>query len=229
MKLRKNKMVLVGSAVLWLIPALLIVKAFTLDKGMTPPAEWLNTVVMLNTLMLPCVSGFVVTSLVQKEYQDGTLRNVLTAPVSKTDFPLAKLAVWFFWYLITLVVSLSISLCGYLMLHGGEVSYAAGLLARNGILSFLAGIPVLAVAFRQRKIFYPAVLTALFMAMIQMAGSQVSAEYILPGSICPWTAVAISGMVPVFSGYFGICLASIIVCGILGTFLAVQCFRRQEQ
>ena len=53
------------------------------------------SVLMLNILALLIVNGFVITSSMQKEYQDRTIWNILTALVSRDRFLAAKLVVWF--------------------------------------------------------------------------------------------------------------------------------------
>ena len=61
------------------IPALVIIKKICIDKDSIGMQEWYLTIFLLQTIALPVVNGFVLTSLIQREYQDCTLRNTLCA------------------------------------------------------------------------------------------------------------------------------------------------------
>ena len=66
----------------------------------------------------------------QREYQDRTIRNILTAPVSREKFMAAKLVVWFLWYLISICLSEVIVTAGIVLschaCHIGKRSIAGG-------------------------------------------------------------------------------------------------------
>ena len=63
----------------------LILKCLFIDRQRGEYFEWFQISFVVNMLALPIVSGFVITVIIQKEYQDNTLRNVLLAPTSRTD------------------------------------------------------------------------------------------------------------------------------------------------
>ena len=94
----------VGTLIIVTIPLFMIWNRLVIDPQ-REYMEWLMSVLMLNTLILPIVNGFVITSSMQREYQDRTIRNILTAPVSREKFMAAKLVVWFLWYLISICLS----------------------------------------------------------------------------------------------------------------------------
>ena len=93
LKIKKNKMTFLGMAIVILLPVLLIAKGLFLDGDSREYMDWFMTVSMVTMLVFPIVSGFVITTIVQKEYQDKTLRNILTAPASRVNFVIAKLFV----------------------------------------------------------------------------------------------------------------------------------------
>lgn len=103
-KFRRNKLAWLGTLIIITIPLFMIWNRLVIDQQ-RKYMEWLMSVLMLNTLVLPIVNGFVITSNMQREYQDRTIRNILTAPVSREKFMAAKLAVWFLWYLISICLS----------------------------------------------------------------------------------------------------------------------------
>lgn len=85
MKQRKNRMLRIGTFAVAVLPFLLLMKSLFLDKW-RDYMDWIMMVMMLNTLVLPIASGFVLTVIVQKEYQDMTIRNILVAPARRGPF-----------------------------------------------------------------------------------------------------------------------------------------------
>lgn len=233
-KLKKNKMAWAGTWIVVLMPLLLILKSIFLDRQRGVYSDWFMTVSMIHMLVFPVVSGFVVTTMVQKEYQDKTLRNILTAPTSRESFVIAKLSVWFLWYLLTLCLTKAVVAAGYFFLFPEEFSavtlrYTLYLFTQGSIFSFVQMIPVLWIAFRQQGLFYPSMLVTLGVTALQAAGRQVSEDLLLPACICPQTAVSVSGMVEFGSFYFRICTVSVFLCGFLGFIGALLSFKRQDQ
>lgn len=232
-KFRRNKMAWMGTLIIVTIPLFMIWNRLVIDPQ-REYMEWLMSVLMLNTLILPIVNGFVITSNMQREYQDRTIRNVLTAPVSREKFLTAKLVVWFLWYLISFCLSEVIVIAGCYILFPvefttGNMRYALSLLTQNNFFSFIVGIPILLICAKQQALFYPSMLATLGSAVLQAAGLQVSEELILPASVCPWTAVSISGLVEVDTFYYWICLVSIFLCGLVGFMGTIISFGNQDQ
>lgn len=232
-KFRRNKMAWMGTLFIVTIPLCMIWNRLVIDPQ-REYMEWLMSVLMLNTLVLPIVNGFVITSGMQREYQDRTIRNVLTAPVSRERFLTAKLVVWFMWYLISICLSEVIVTAGCYALFPdefttGNMRYALFLFTQNTFFSFIAGIPIFGICVKQQALFYPAMLATLGTAVLQAAGLQVSEELILPACVCPWTAVSISGIVESGTYYYWICLVSIFLCGVAGYIGVIISFRNQDQ
>ena len=232
-KFRRNKMAWLGTLIIITIPLFMIWNRLVIDQQ-RKYMEWLMSVLMLNTLVLPIVNGFVITSNMQREYQDRTIRNILTAPISREKFMAAKLVVWFLWYLISICLSEMIVTAGCYTLFPvefttGNMRYALFLLIQNNFFSFIAGIPILWICVKQQALFYPSMLATLGSAVLQAAGLQVSEELILPACVCPWTAVSISGLVEVDTFYYWICLVSIFLCGLVGFMGTIISFGNQDQ
>lgn len=134
-KFRRNRMAWLGTLIIITIPLFMIWNRLVIDTQ-REYMEWLMSVLMLNTLILPIVNGFVITSSMQREYQDRTIRNVLTAPVSREKFLTAKLIVWFLWYLISFCLSEAIAIAGCYALYPvefttGNMRYALSLFTQN--------------------------------------------------------------------------------------------------
>lgn len=233
MKLQKNKISWIGTMIVALVPFLLILKSLYLDPQRGGYMDWFMTVSMLNTLTFPVISGFVITAIVQREYQEKTLRNILSAPTSKENFAIAKLTVWFLWYLTTLFVAELIVITGFFILFpdeftSGNLHYTIYLYSQTSIYSFVSLLPVFWITICQKSLFYPSMLVTLGFTALQMAGLQVAEELVLPASICPWTAVSVSGMAGLGTPYWKICTVSIFVCGIVGLIGAFLSLKKQE-
>ncbi|POP34948.1 ABC transporter permease [Lactonifactor longoviformis] len=233
LKLRKNKMALIGFASTVSVPILLVLKSVLIDKSKIDYQEWLQTVSMLVNIILPIMSGFFITQSMQKEYGEKTIINIITAPVNRKNFVLSKIAVWLCWYLAVMILTEGITIVGSLYLFRSQVTitsvyFTVRLLTQIGILSFIAFLPVIWLAVRQRTLFYPTMLCTLLFVLLQSVGSQVSEELLPAASFVPWLAIQISAMLPSDSQYLYICITSILCSGLLGSVLAVREFKRQD-
>ncbi|BFL47786.1 ABC transporter permease [Lactonifactor longoviformis] len=233
LKLRKNKMALIGFASTVSVPILLALKSVLIDKSKIDYQEWLQTVSMLVNIILPIMSGFFITQSMQKEYGEKTIINIITAPVNRKNFVLSKIAVWLCWYLAVMILTEGITIVGSLYLFRSQVTitsvyFTVRLLTQIGILSFIAFLPVIWLAVRQRTLFYPTMLCTLLFVLLQSVGSQVSEELLPAASFVPWLAIQISAMLPSDSQYLYICITSILCAGLLGSVLAVREFKRQD-
>lgn len=234
LKLKKDTMFFTGTIISMVIPVFIVIK----DKYLaSPPAaimDWIMTCGLISFLILSALSGFIITNLVHKEYQAGTMANILSSSVSRAAFIFAKLAVWFLWYAIMLAYIEMITILGSSLLYpsqfnGGCVKMIIVMFTKLGLLSFLSLLPLLWVTILQRKLFYPCVLAAIGFTGIFIGGFNISMDMVLPASIVPWTAVPLAAVYQVKSPYIEIGMISIIVTGIAGLLLALRSFYRQDQ
>lgn len=233
LKLKKNRMALIGFIATISIPVLLVLKSVLIDKTKIDYHEWVQTVYMLVNWVLPIMSGFFITQSMQKEYGERTIINIITAPVNRKTFVFSKIAVWFCWYLAVMIVTESLTILGSLILFYPQVTttticFTIQLFTQIGLISYIAFLPIIWIAIRQRTLFYPTMLCTLVFVLLQSAGSQVSEELLPVASFVPWLAIQISAMLPVDSQYLYICLASILCSGLLGIILAIFEFRKQD-
>lgn len=226
-------MFLTGTIISILVPVFIIIK----DKFMsTPPDEmmdWVMTCCLLDFLILSALSGFIITNLVQKEYQAGTLTNILSTAVSRAFFIFAKLAVWFLWYVILLAYTEIVTVIGSRLIYPSQFNVQFAkivfvMFTKFGLLTFITLIPLLWITILQKKLFYPAVLAGIGFTGILLGGFTISMDMILPASIVPWTAVSLVAVYQVESPYLVIGLISIALTGIVGLFLALQSIYKQD-
>lgn len=234
MKAKKNKIFVVGTMTVVLVPILIILK----DLFLVPPpreyTDWMISGCMLNGAILPLMSGFIITFLIQREYQEQTIINVLTAPVPRKNFILSKLLVWFLWYVIILFAVVAIYVAGYYVIypdvfHGDGIQLFIKYFAKNGLFSFIASFPLLWVAIKQKKMFYPAILATIGFDVIQLAGINISIGTLPFASAIPWSAVSIVSMFEVQAQYKVVCMVSILMSGILGLLCSIVAFKKQDQ
>lgn len=233
LKLKKSSFALLSTGIVLSVQILLIAKDLVI--GSVPDAmDWMYTVVLMNSLALPVMSGFFVTFLMQREYQDHAMINILTAPVSRVSFIMAKFLVWIIWYFVTLCLVAIVMVIGYRLLYPTVfiwqgVQVLLLLLAKNGGFLFVAFTPILWVTVRQRTLFYPSMLVTILFTVIAMAGTQTSMDMLKLAIAVPWSAASIASLIDASSVYFWIALLVVLVCGIIGVGLAVYSFKKQDQ
>lgn len=234
LKLKKDTMFFSGTIICISVPVFVIVK----DKYLsTPPTEimdWAMTCHLIDFLFLSALSSFIITNLVQKEYQSGTLINILSSAVSRASFIFSKLSVWFLWYILLLIYMEATTIIGGSLIYPAQFNFEFAktiilLFTKFGLLAFMALVPLLWVTIRQRKLFYPAILAGIGLTGILLGGTIVSMELILPASIVPWTAVSLIAIYQVESPYIIIGTISIILIGAVGLFFALRELYKQDQ
>lgn len=104
MKLKRNRIFAVCSLLALFASAFMVFKDLVIAEH--PPENyqtWMMSVYVVVGAVLSILSGFIITFLMQREYEDRTINNVLTAPTSRLRFLMGKLAIWFLWYFGTLI------------------------------------------------------------------------------------------------------------------------------
>lgn len=234
LKLKKDAMFYTGTIISILIPVLIIIK----DKFLsTPPSEimdWVMSCCLINFLILSLLSGLIITNFVQKEYQSGTLTNILSAAVSRASFVFAKLMVWFLWYVVLLGYIEIMTVIGSNLIYPAQfstdfVKMIIIMFTKFGLLTFVTLVPLLWVTILQRKLFYPAILVTIGFTGVLIGGFNISMEMTLLASIVPWTAVSLVAICQVESPYIVIGIISIVLTGIFGLLLALRSIYKQEQ
>ena len=197
-----------------------------------PPEDfhtWLNSAVMMSSIVLSVASGFVITFFVQREYAEKTIINILSAPTHRISFVLSKLTVWFIWFLLVSVICIS------LLIIGAELAYDSTfgkeelilLISRVSVtylFSFIASTPLLLVTFVQKHLFYPSLMCALVMTAFQMFTSIMPVKY---SEIIPWSASLLYGL-GAGEQYVYEALIPVLTAGVLGTAGACMVFRKQD-
>lgn len=238
MKLKHNKILILFASIVFLIPLLITWKDFgQLESWRQNPENavpfegwYLANIQIIVLLILPALSGVLITVMQQKEYGERAIINQLTAPTPRTAFLSGKLIVWAVVHLaLTGLIFLS-CLIGCTVLYSQELT-GAGMLQmlwgflKAGSLGFLTLTPVLAVSVFQRNLFYPSILISLL--FVTLASTTNVLKGMLP-FVLPWCAVVAVSLNPLPAKLLFVSLASIIGCGVVGIAAAVICFRKQN-
>lgn len=231
MKLRRNRIFAVCSLLTLLVSAFMVFKDLVIVES---PIEnyqtWLMSVYVVVGMVLSIMSGFIITFLMQREYEDRTINNVLTAPTSRWRFLLGKLVIWFIWYLGTLIgVIVIYTIGGWLIypdtfgLTGTKMLITT--LLKYCLLGFIAAIPLLTVSVMQRKLFYPTIMVALAFTGIEMFAINMPFKL---ARIIPWSAVVVQSLMDLTSKDDLLTLGSIFLTGIVGLVAAYWLFKKQD-
>lgn len=233
-KLKKDFMFFIGTIIVVAIPIFILVKDTYFSTSPKELLNWIMSCCLIDFLILSVISGFIITNLIQREYQAGTLINILTSSVSRTAFVISKLIIWFLWYSIMLIIIIAITIFGSKIIYPTQfnpqyIKLIIELFSKFGVLIFFSFIPLLWVSFMQKKLFYPSILTAMGFTAIWVGGMNTSLEMILPACLVPWSAVSIIAMNQIGSPYIQIGLTSVILVGLIGLFLSCFSFNKQDQ
>lgn len=229
-KMRKSHIFYVCSLMV-ILPAVWLIYKDTILT--TPPDQinnWIQSVNVITSLFLSIASGFVITFLMQREYEDKTIINVLSAPTSRSVFLFSKFLVWLFWYLLLLGICMLIYIIGGKLVYSGrfeivEISILLNVVVKTRVLSFIASAPLLLVAVIQRRTFYPTIMLSLVFTGIELFALILPVKF---ASMIPWSAAMLFGYG--MTGEYTTNAIVVIICsGIIGILGGCNVFLRQNQ
>ncbi|MCC6412566.1 MAG: ABC transporter permease [Saprospiraceae bacterium] len=176
------------------------------------------------------VFGFVSSWLFGREYSDGTMKDLLALPVSRTRIALAKFGVYALWSLLLAGSNLIIGLLLGVMLglEGSPFALKASdvsLYWETAVLTILADVPIAYFALRGKGYLAPLGFLALTLVL-----SQIVAAFGF-GTYFPWSIPGI------YSGSAGTGAAAVtwvsililVVTALLGGLLSVDWLERTDQ
>lgn len=230
LKMKKSRIFYICS-VLVILPAIWMI--YKDARLVTPPEEisnWLQSVNVICSLFLSISSGFVITFLIHREYEDKTIINVLSAPTSRTVFLFSKFFIWFLWYVLLLGILMVLYSIGGKLVYPGrfgteEIELLLHLVAKSRMTSFLASSPLLLVAVLQRRTFYPTIMCSLVFTGIELSALTIP---IRVASSAPWSAAMLFSY-GITGGYRKMAMLAVITSGLVGIVGGWLVFRRQNQ
>lgn len=184
----------------------------------------MNQIMLTNVLIF----GVVTTYLISREYEEDTLKSILTIPVSRTSFLLSKFMLLFIWFMILTFVSWGLTF-GF-----GVIGQMQGLsltvvleslkqYAIGGSLLFLLSTPVVFVTLLFKN-FVPTIIFTAVLTMINLM--IINNEY---KALYPWSAVLLiaeNQFVPEYSPIYS--FISIFVTAIVGFAATILYFKKVD-
>lgn len=229
-KMRKNKMFVISSLIVWAMTYLMF--GANNDLSLEDQQMALLAGGVATNMVLSVISVFVATVLIQREYQDHTIINTLTASVMRRDFILSKAVTWLIWHVMTLIgkiviIVLVIQLAYAEAMTSRVMFEMIGNMLRLGLLSFVTFLPLLWLAVKQRRAFYPTLFVGIFLAVF-IGSVNVPFSQVIPWTAVPLVSISESQAMIGTSGMI-IGLTSIFATGIFGLLFACVEFARQDQ
>lgn len=231
LKLKRNKLFLVVTLIALVLPAFMIVvdlmDKHSITTMMTGNTWLVRLVIPMQVILYPVLSGFILTFLIQKEYAEKTIINMLTATTSRVSILFAKYIIWVSWFIFITLGFLLVTYIGLISLFGVEqfqesMGIVTDLILRTGILSLLAMSPLLVVCILQKKVFYPSLLFSCLISGVGFSGLYWP-EIIR--NLVPWSAVT---SITILNSQTLLPYRSILIGYLIGLFLSIYIFKNQD-
>ena len=120
LKLKRSKIFLSSLLGAILPPLLMFIAVTSFDEGQTFEALFANVNMYMSAMFAVLIFAIIISYLFGREYNEHTLKTMLTIPVSRTKFLASKYAMFLVWILIlTVVTSISTLAFGFAAGLGG--------------------------------------------------------------------------------------------------------------
>lgn len=114
LKLKRSKIFLLSILGAILPPLLMFIAVTSFDEGQTFEMLFTNVNMYMSAMFAVMIFAIIISYLFGREYNEHTLKTMLTIPVSRTKFLLSKYVMFLVWIVIlTVVTSLSTLIFGF--------------------------------------------------------------------------------------------------------------------
>ena len=146
LKLKRSKIFLLSLLGAILPPLLMFIAVTSFDEGQTFEALFTNVNMYMSAMFAVMIFAIIISYLFGREYNEHTLKTMLTIPVSRSKFLLSKYVMFLVWIVIlTIVTSISTLIFGFIAgLDGFSLSLSAKCFAQllyANVLLFLTFSP----------------------------------------------------------------------------------------
>lgn len=146
LKLKRSKIFLLSLLGAILPPLLMFIAVTSFDEGQTFEALFTNVNMYMSSMFAVLIFTIIISYLFGREYNEHTLKTMLTIPVSRTKFLISKYVMFLVWIVIlTIVTSISTLAFGFAAgLEGFSINLAANSFAQllyANVLLFLTFSP----------------------------------------------------------------------------------------
>lgn len=146
LKLKRSKIFLLSLLGAILPPLLMFIAVTSFDEGQTFEALFTNVNMYMSAMFAVLIFTIIISYLFGREYNEHTLKTMLTIPVSRTKFLMSKYVMFLVWIVIlTIVTSISTVAFGFAAgLEGFSINLVANSFAQllyANVLLFLTFSP----------------------------------------------------------------------------------------
>ena len=146
LKLKRSRIFLLSLMGAILPPLLMFIAVTSFDEGQTFEALFTNVNMYMSAMFAVLIFTIIISYLFGREYNEHTLKTMLTIPVSRTKFLISKYVMFLVWIVIlTIVTSISTLAFGFAAgLEGFSINLAANSFAQllyANVLLFLTFSP----------------------------------------------------------------------------------------
>ena len=115
LKLKRSKIFVLSLLGAILPPLLMFIAVTSFDEGQTFQALFTNVNMYMSAMFAVLIFSIIISYLFGREYNEHTLKTMLTIPISRGKFLLTKYLMFFVWILIlTVVTSISTLIFGFM-------------------------------------------------------------------------------------------------------------------
>ena len=229
LKLKRSNIFLLSLIGAILPPLLMFIAVFAFDEGHTFELLFSNVNMYMSALFAILLYAIMISYLFGREYNEHTLKTMLTIPVSRGKFLLSKYVMFLVWILIlTVVTSLSTMVLGFVAgLDGFSlklfIDSFAQLLFAN-VLLFLTFSPFVFISLFITNM-VPAMVGGAGLALVNMMiYGQTWAPYV--PWVCPYLIA--SGEIAEYSGSVTLSYAVILVTFAIGLVISYIYFTKTD-
>jgi ABC-2 type transport system permease protein/bacitracin transport system permease protein len=229
LKLKRSNIFLLSLIGAILPPLLMFIAVFAFDEGHTFELLFSNVNMYMSALFAILLYAIMISYLFGREYNEHTLKTMLTIPVSRGKFLLSKYVMFLVWILIlTVVTTLSTMVLGFVAgLDGFSlklfIDSFAQLLFAN-VLLFLTFSPFVFISLFITNM-VPAMVGGAGLALVNMMiYGQTWAPYV--PWVCPYLIA--SGEIAEYSGSVTLSYAVILATFAIGLFISYIYFTKTD-
>ncbi len=238
LKLKRSKFLLVGGLGTLIVPFFVILRG-VMDASVKPGADFSlfslydSAIMFLMLLFAPLVLTVIGVWIINREYAEGTLKNILAIPVSRTAFLLGKLLFFAIFVLVFMLLSwLEVLVLAYvcsffLPIEDLTILSALYFLVKmlyGGAMVFATQIPFLYLAVRTKNFFSPLIaVSAVSLFNVVLSNSPIAGFY-------PWSAsyLLVCGRLQTKGSLKGISIAMILGMCLWGIWASIARIRKEE-
>ena len=229
LKLKRSKIFLLSLLGAILPPLLMFIAVTSFDEGQTFEALFTNVNMYMSAMFAVLIFTIIISYLFGREYNEHTLKTMLTIPVSRTKFLISKYVMFLVWIVIlTVVTSMSTVAFGFVAgLEGFSIGLAVNSFAQllyANVLLFLTFSPFVFVSLFITNM-VPAMVGGAGLALVNLMVYGQNWAPFVPW-VCPYLIA--SGEIAQYSTSITVSYGIILATFLIGLFISYIYFTKTD-